>query len=327
MTLSQTVLSNDEASFDDFGIWYNSKGFERAPWLELLDLGKWPQSNATTICTNADNNVLLHQGNQKQNNYVVAFDLEAYADDGPLGEIATIDPGLLRVHFTSLAVSRLRSLSIATGLFEIPAEKVANALLQAAKYSIESGRISRPALSKAHVLDFFRSFALKKDKSLSTDQEQLLSSISYALRVRGQAVEKEEQNLLVDANQLAAGITLFCDGSKSSKLAIAWDLVANNTSKSKERLNGRGLWCFIRSFLIVLLILAATTENNDQQTLDTLLNDADAAGLTLASSVFEETNISSTADLSFDDFADWYTRGGYNRASWFELLDLHKWAL
>ena len=30
---------------------------------------------------------------------------------------------------------------------------------------------------------------------------------------------------------------------------------------------------------------------------------------------------------AFDDFADWYTDGGYAMAPWLELLDLRKWAL
>ena len=29
--------------------------------------------------------------------------------------------------------------------------------------------------------------------------------------------------------------------------------------------------------------------------------------------------------VAFDDFADWYTDGGYKVASWLELLDLSKW--
>lgn len=32
---------NDRLDFDEFGQWYNDGGFERAPWLELLDLRKW----------------------------------------------------------------------------------------------------------------------------------------------------------------------------------------------------------------------------------------------------------------------------------------------
>jgi hypothetical protein len=31
----------DRVDFDEFGQWYNDGGFERAPWLELLDLLKW----------------------------------------------------------------------------------------------------------------------------------------------------------------------------------------------------------------------------------------------------------------------------------------------
>lgn len=31
----------DRVDFDEFGQWYNDGGFERAPWLELLDLKKW----------------------------------------------------------------------------------------------------------------------------------------------------------------------------------------------------------------------------------------------------------------------------------------------
>jgi len=30
----------DRLNFDEFGQWYNEGGFERAPWLELLDLKK-----------------------------------------------------------------------------------------------------------------------------------------------------------------------------------------------------------------------------------------------------------------------------------------------
>ena len=33
------------------------------------------------------------------------------------------------------------------------------------------------------------------------------------------------------------------------------------------------------------------------------------------------------ASISFDDFAQWYSDGGYNVISWLELLDLRKWVL
>lgn len=31
--------------------------------------------------------------------------------------------------------------------------------------------------------------------------------------------------------------------------------------------------------------------------------------------------------INFDNFADWYTKGGYNSIAWLELLDLKKWIL
>jgi len=31
--------------------------------------------------------------------------------------------------------------------------------------------------------------------------------------------------------------------------------------------------------------------------------------------------------ISFDDFADWYTRVGFSNIPWLELLDLNKWAI
>ncbi len=33
-------------SYEEFGSWYNSGGYTVAPWLELLDLSKWPGMTA-----------------------------------------------------------------------------------------------------------------------------------------------------------------------------------------------------------------------------------------------------------------------------------------
>jgi Ca2+-binding EF-hand superfamily protein len=41
----------DRLDFDEFGQWYNEGGFERAPWLELLDLNKWVLLQNIPPCT------------------------------------------------------------------------------------------------------------------------------------------------------------------------------------------------------------------------------------------------------------------------------------
>jgi hypothetical protein len=49
----------DRLNFDEFGQWYNDGGFERAPWLELLDLRKWVLIDETPAPNNQ-----IHRLNQ-----------------------------------------------------------------------------------------------------------------------------------------------------------------------------------------------------------------------------------------------------------------------
>mmetsp|Transcript_8156 Transcript_8156/g.24249 ORF Transcript_8156/g.24249 Transcript_8156/m.24249 type:complete len:190 (-) Transcript_8156:24-593(-) len=58
---------------------------------------------------------------------------------------------------------------------------------------------------------------------------------------------------------------------------------------------------------------------------DAAARDADDAAVALAATIFEETGCDDL--IAFDDFADWYTEGGFRVASWLELLDLTKWVL
>jgi hypothetical protein len=41
-----TVQNRESITFDEFGEWYNSGGFQRAQWLELLDTSKWQVARA-----------------------------------------------------------------------------------------------------------------------------------------------------------------------------------------------------------------------------------------------------------------------------------------
>ena len=40
-----------------------------------------------------------------------------------------------------------------------------------------------------------------------------------------------------------------------------------------------------------------------------------------------DSNSGSKRSVCFDDFAEWYTQGGYGSIPWLELLDLKKWVL
>src|SRR3546814_10952859 len=44
-------VTSGMVSFEQFSQWYNAGGFEKAPWLELLDVKKWPKSKAVDAYT------------------------------------------------------------------------------------------------------------------------------------------------------------------------------------------------------------------------------------------------------------------------------------
>lgn len=46
--------SRQGVTFEEFGNWYNDGGFELLPWLELLDLNKWPTSAAEMSAATAN---------------------------------------------------------------------------------------------------------------------------------------------------------------------------------------------------------------------------------------------------------------------------------
>ena len=51
----------------------------------------------------------------------------------------------------------------------------------------------------------------------------------------------------------------------------------------------------------------------------------DQASVELTQRIFRETQKEDDLMISFSDFADWYTDGGYRVAPWLELLDMRKW--
>ena len=96
------------------------------------------------------------------------------------------------------------------------------------------------------------------------------------------------------------------------------------------RRSRRGLWRYVRSFLATLLAVASLPDGaaGDAAVAECAVDvadDADDAAVALAAAVFADAGGDDL--VAFDDFADWYTDGGYKVASWLELLDLSKWVL
>jgi hypothetical protein len=146
----------------------------------------------------------------------------------------------------------------------------------------------------------------------------------------------------VIVKELAVGFSFFCAGSKSQKLDETFKILSENGS---DVLTKHKLLRFIRSYLRMILgisllsssphvnlhhvnallgtnpfsvhvsNLCYTTEIGSSWITNDFLNSLNAKN------AFSK---SGTDKVSFQDFAVWYQSGGFNKAPWFELLDLSK---
>jgi len=135
-----------------------------------------------------------------------------------------------------------------------------------------------------------------------------------------------------DFGELVAAFSLFCAGSKSDKLSLAFKLLDTN---GDGRLTRRQLWRFLRSFLTALFSLSSAVAGDEVEALYTVVDDATVS---IAKTVFAQLGEGADGDgdtnaptgggrksLTFDEFGDWYNRGGFRLIPWLELLDLVKW--
>ena len=144
-----------------------------------------------------------------------------------------------------------------------------------------------------------------------------------------------------DACELACGLTVLCGGRKSDKLEYAFELL----DREKKGLVSRfQMVRYLQSFLTVLLHISSCQLGNEPA--EDILSSAPGAETThwdarvigyvsswATEQVFKATpknkkeTVDGTECINFDNFADWYTKGGYNSIAWLELLDLKKWIL
>jgi Ca2+-binding EF-hand superfamily protein len=118
-----------------------------------------------------------------------------------------------------------------------------------------------------------------------------------------------------DITELTCGLSVLCQGSKSSKLLFAFRLLDED---SDDFLTRRGIWRFIRSFLCVLVAMSSTYSNYSSENLNSLLDN-------LSVRVSSEILANDAKRASFDMISSWYSTKGYLDSTWIELLDLKKW--
>ena len=192
-------------------------------------------------------------------------------------------------------------------------------------------------LSKELFDDAMRNIIATSDSAgskMTTDTQRLLSDLLTSIF----SAFDFEKTGLVDANDLACGFTVLCGGRKSDKLEYAFDLLDKRSGSLGASKNE--MVRYLQSFLTVLLTISSCsvgreTQENILRTLagDTITGKESSLSSTIIWGSSWATNEMLKSlpvhenRINFENFAEWYTKGGFSVIPWLELLDLRKWVL
>lgn len=170
---------------------------------------------------------------------------------------------------------------------------------------------------------------------MTTDTQTLLSDLLNAVYAAFDLNKSGE----VDARELACGFTVLCGGRKSDKLEYTFGLLEGKKNGLFSRAD---MVLYLQSFLTVLLSISSCPIGRESA--EDILGSTNGSTVSVSrvigwgaswatEQVFKSTPIEQkviqgeTELINFDNFADWYTKGGYTSIQWLELLDLRKWVL
>jgi Ca2+-binding EF-hand superfamily protein len=219
-------------------------------------------------------------------------------------------------------VQLLHRIVTKTGLYLIDAPTICKFILYDAK-SRRQVNLSRKSFQSAMKRVF--DYAFKSSPSpISSSIEDELSDFTTKLFI---SLDNQKTGK-INAVSVACGFSVLCGGRKSDKLEYVFELLDEDkdTLVSKQDINR-----FISSFLVMLLSVSSSFTHlygdgvcsNDAVAITRAIE----AGSDWATTQVFDALQSPSGNISFDDFADWYTKGGYQSIPWLELLDLRKWVL
>ncbi|CCI42473.1 unnamed protein product [Albugo candida] len=326
----------DYISLEEFAAWYGAGGYISCPWLELLDLTKWPAAQAFNATRQqappvyafdiSEENNILHFSESDISSYLTMLN-ETKLPDVPLGEIFDAV-----VAYTTPIACRNEEASLPTSYSHVNEER---------------GKVY---ISRKRFYECIRSVIPNKPDSEKAQQlaSKLLSRIYNSFDRKG--VNQ------VSVMELACGLSILGKGSKSHKLELAFEFVANmlqqghrggpNPSieisdtrpnrtrmKALNSLSQPAMFLFLRSFLLALMALSDVTyrlgmermyieaDEFIEEVLSDFLNNENGADAKRGSTLISRTR----NRITFEQFGEWYNKGGYQMISWVELLDVAKW--
>jgi hypothetical protein len=331
------MSSPDLLTADAWMDWYRSgDGAKVASWLELLELGGWKKhASSSSLSPGSLSSELPHQPQKQQ------------AQPSPPGPImVTPSPTLISFDFSTndsggrsssllIDISEenllvLREFASTTELWHRPASDMCRVLMGASKRRPHDGAIL------IHRADFIRAVVEKFVLLGASRSSDLVHNVLndffslYELPTAGfsSASSSGKFSGCADLKELAVGMCFFCAGTKSVKLATAFELL---DERQQGYLTDQQLFGYLRSYLLALVALSLLVKSGNQKPMTSERLSGiwtaveSGARWTLSHFACSGGNASDlTGRFTFESFAGWYSSGGYKIAPWLELLDLSK---
>eukprot|EP00980_Cylindrotheca_fusiformis_P001501 scaffold346_cov116-Cylindrotheca_fusiformis.AAC.15 len=225
-------------------------------------------------------------------------------------------------------IRHLRQILNESGLCHLDCEVASKEILAKALVDRETGR--HYYLTKEDFDSAMRGVIASRSMSIDTQRtlSDILTDIFSAFDYEGSG--------RVNAADIACGFTVLCKGKKSDKLEYAFEVLDIDRNGKLSRSDTER---YLRSFLTVLMkfvsassldcdfgedVMSTTTGIRCERSASTLAR-AVEDGSTWASNQAFRNRKKDDDQISFDEFAEWYTNVGYSNIPWLELLDLQKW--
>ncbi|TDH72657.1 hypothetical protein CCR75_007448 [Bremia lactucae] len=211
-----TCKRPDAISLAEFAAWYAAGGYMDCPWLELLDLSKWPAKEA-------------FEASKREKPLIYAFD--------------AVEEGNI-LHFTESDISTYLFMLRSTKFGDLSVSKVYDALLAYATPSAEDAlKMSKTVETQNRTGQMYSYAAVEEDEGayLVLTRTNFYECVRSLVTKHGMS-EKAQQTsskLLsrlfnvfdrkrcgrVNALELACGLSILGRGSKSQKLSLAFDFI------------------------------------------------------------------------------------------------------
>ena len=298
-----------------------------------------PPSQPTTTDQEGVQSFSAMFGEMDESRTVVSFDFSGSTPSS--NQNASRSSSSFHIDITEENLVMLRNLVRRTGLASMTPQHVESLMLKHARIERHKYGETIYVISRSQFGKFIRE-VVPKESSKNFDSTEIENFSNYftnfftCFDYSWSDLKRDE----VNARELMVGFTFLFAGNKSLKLAAAFEMLDADRA---GYLTQRGLMQYLRSYLTMLAgisLLSANKKTTTQIRKNLMSSKRDDAFLAVENGAkwtmshfmraFEQEmhskprNSTRCNAVTFEDFAKWYTEGGYAVAPWLELLDLQK---